>query len=100
MSPPLTGGRLLTVTNALEGPVHRIHSYLPVIVSTVLFTGLGVVIGLLWWAGTGRTDMPWWLAVVLVAVASWISDLAEQALRHRRFRRTRPGLARHRKQAV
>jgi hypothetical protein len=66
---------------------------MPAIVSTVLYVGFGIGLGLAWWAATGRTDMPWWLAILLVAVAGWISDLAEQALRAVRRRRQRT--ARH-----
>ena len=64
------------------------HRYIPALISTALYVGFGIGLGLLWWAVTGRTDMPWWLAILLVVVAGWISDLAEQALRGLRQQRT------------
>lgn len=70
-----------------------IRRYLPALISTVLYIGIGIGLGLLWWGVTGRTDMPWWLAVLLAAGAAWIADLAEQALRGWRYRRQRT--ARH-----
>ncbi|MFD8839796.1 hypothetical protein [Streptomyces griseofuscus] len=73
--------------------MHHIRAYLPALVSTVLYIAFGIGLGLLWWTVTGRTDMPWWLAILLVAVAGWISDLAEQTLRGVRRRRQ---LAAHR----
>lgn len=77
-----------------------LHAYLPAIISTVLYTAIGITFGLLWWAWTGRTDMPWWIAILLVAVAGLISDLAEATLRQVRARRSRPGPSRHRKADV
>jgi hypothetical protein len=62
--------------------------YLPALISSVLYIAFGIGLGLLWWATTGRSDMPWWLAILLVAGSGWISDLAEQALRCRRRQRT------------
>lgn len=64
-----------------------IRRYLPALISTVLFIAFGIGAGLLWWTVTGRTDMPWWLAIVLAALAGWISDLAEQTLRGIQCRR-------------
>ncbi|MFG2359428.1 hypothetical protein [Streptomyces sp. NPDC048521] len=66
-----------------------IRKYLPALLSTVLYIGFGIGLGLLWWAVTGRTDMPWWLAILLVALVGWISDLTEQVLRGWRHRRQR-----------
>ncbi|MFR9794166.1 hypothetical protein ACL07V_37025 [Streptomyces sp. MB22_4] len=63
----------------------HVRVYLPALVSTVLYIGFGIGLGLLWWAVTGRTDMPWWLVILLVVAAGWISDLAEQTLRHWRL---------------
>lgn len=78
-------GRVVNRARPRFGPTLR--TYLPAIVSTVLYIGFGIGLGLLWWAATGRTDMPWWLAILLVVAAGWISDLAEQALRGLRRRR-------------
>jgi hypothetical protein len=36
-----------------------LRTYLPAVVSTVLYIAVGIVFGCLWWAYTGRTDMPW-----------------------------------------
>lgn len=77
-----------------------LRAYLPAIVSTLLYTAIGIAFGLLWWAWTGRTDMPWWVAILLVAAAGLISDLVEEALRQVRARRNRSGPSRHRKAAV
>ena len=78
-----------------------LRTYLPVIASTALYVGFGIGLGLLWWAATGRTDMPWWLIVVLVAVATWISNLSEQALRAwRRNRQQQTTPSQHRKPAA
>lgn len=74
-----------------------LRKYLPVITSTVFFVGFGIVFGILWWAVTGRSSPPWWLGVILVAVAAFIADLTEQAVRAVRARRSRPGPSRHRK---
>ncbi|QKW31471.1 hypothetical protein HUT11_35500 (plasmid) [Streptomyces seoulensis] len=74
-----------------------LRRYLPAIISSLLFIALGIILGLTWWGATGRTDMPWWLAVLLVAAAALISDLAEQTLRHHRCR---TGEARHRRTAL
>ncbi|KPI31411.1 hypothetical protein OV320_2627 [Actinobacteria bacterium OV320] len=75
-----------------------LRKYLPVITSTVFFVGFGITFGILWWAVTGRTSPPWWLGVLLVAVAAFIADLAEQAVRAIRGRRNRTGpTPRHRK---
>lgn len=69
--------------------MQHIRAYLPALISTALYIAFGIGLGLLWWAVTGRTDMPWWLAILLVVIAGWISDVAEQTLRHRRLRRQR-----------
>ncbi|MFD0555367.1 hypothetical protein ACFQ0X_43915 [Streptomyces rectiviolaceus] len=74
-----------------------LRAYLPAIISTLLYTAIGISFGLLWWAWTGRTDMPWWIAVLLVAVAGLISDLVEETLQQLRARRASPGPSRHRK---
>ncbi|MEU8469535.1 hypothetical protein AB0F30_16700 [Streptomyces sp. NPDC029006] len=67
-----------------------IRRYLPALISSVLYIGFGIGIGLLWIAATGRREMPpWWMAVLLAAGAAWIADLAEQALRRRHHRRQR-----------
>jgi NAD/NADP transhydrogenase beta subunit len=63
--------------------------YLPALISTILLIILGIGLGLVWVLATGRTDMPWWLVILLTALAGWISDLAEQALRGWRRRRQR-----------
>jgi uncharacterized membrane protein YccC len=67
--------------------MHRIRRYAPALISTALYTGIGIGLGLLWWATTGRTDMPWWLLILLVVLAGGISDLAERVLRRLRHRR-------------
>lgn len=72
-----------------------IRRYLPALISTVLYIGIGIGLGLLWWGVTGRTDMPWWLAILLAAGAAWIADLAEQALRGWRYRRQRTARRTH-----
>ncbi|MFD9004450.1 hypothetical protein ACFV0T_26415 [Streptomyces sp. NPDC059582] len=77
--------------------VSRIRTYLPALISSTLYILCGIAFGLTWWGITGRTDMPWWIALLLVAVAGWIADLAEQVIRYVRQRRARPGVARHRK---
>lgn len=75
-----------------------LRTYLPAIISTALYTAIGIAFGLLWWAYTGRTDMPWWIALLLVGVAGLISDVVEETLRHVRARRRRAqGPSRHRK---
>lgn len=66
-----------------------IRRYLPALISTALLITLGIGLYLLWWGVTGRTDMPWWLAILLVVLAGWISDLAEQSLRGWRHCRPR-----------
>lgn len=66
--------------------MHRIRTYLPAFVSTVLYIGIGIGFGLLWWAVTGRTDMPAWLLILLVVLAGGISDLVERVLRRLRHR--------------
>lgn len=80
-----------------------LRNYVPAIVSTALYIAVGIAFGLLWWAYTGRTDMPWWIAVLLVGVAGLISDLVGEVLQHVRARRLRapgPGPSRHRKPAA
>ena len=69
--------------------MQHIRAYLPALVSTALLVGLGIGLGLIWVLATGRTDMPWWLVILLTALAGWISDLAEQVLRGWRHRRQR-----------
>lgn len=78
-----------------------LRTYLSLIVSAAVYTVLGVGLGLLWWAATGRTDMPLWLLVVLVGVVTGISSVAEHVLHTRRVRRRRQAaLARHGKPAA
>jgi hypothetical protein len=75
--------------------------YIVPLVCTLLYTATGIALGALWYAATGRADMPWWIAVLLVAVAGLLSDMVEETIRHRRARRRRPvGAPRHRKEAV
>lgn len=76
-----------------------LRAYLPAIVSTLVYTAIGIAFGLLWWAWTGRTDMPWWIAILLVAVAGLISDMVEETLLYLRARRARSGPSRHRRRA-
>ena len=74
-----------------------LRKYLPVLASTALFIAFGIGFALLWSAATGHTDTPTWLGVILVAVAAFIADLIEQAIRALRARRARTRPARHRK---
>jgi hypothetical protein len=75
--------------------------YIIPIVCTLLYVVCGIAFGVLWYAMTGRADMPWWIAVLLVGVAGLVSDMVEETVRHRRARRVRPdGLPRHRKEPV
>lgn len=74
-----------------------LRKYLPVVISSAFFVGFGIVFGVLWVATTGRARPSWWVGVLLVAVAAFISDLAEQAVRAARSRRGRLAPSRHRK---
>ncbi|MGW8702869.1 hypothetical protein ACWGOK_39190 [Streptomyces eurythermus] len=55
--------------------------YLPAFLSALLYLAIGAGCGMWWWAATGRTDMPWWLMLLLVAGAGLISELVEHVLR-------------------
>ena len=74
-----------------------LRKYLPVVVSSLFFVGFGIAFGVLWVATTGSSAPSWWVGVLLVAVAAFIADLTEQAVRAARTRRTRPGPSRHRR---
>lgn len=76
------------------------RSYLAVLGCTVLYTAIGIGCGLLWIAYTGSTDMPYWVAILLVAAAGLISDLTEQTIRARRSRKQPAAPSHHRKTTV
>jgi len=80
----------------------RTRIRLDVVGELALFTVVGVAFGLAWWMAAGTADMPYWVALLLIAATEIVCRLvsaARAAWRRRTAKAAAPVPARHRRHA-
>jgi hypothetical protein len=77
----------------------RTRIRLDLIGEMALFTAVGVVCGLVWWMAAGTANMPYWVALILVAGTEATCRLVSVVVRAVRGRRSgaQAVAARHRR---
>lgn len=75
------------------------RSHRTTILGTLLCVLAGIGIALVWYAVTGRAEMPWWFLLIIVLLPTALSDLVRSVLDVGAERRRRTAAARRKADA-